>query len=67
MFLEKQITIFERFLKDHVRLKTGVMSAENYIWKYTKIQQKKNSSNNKNVYNYNTISQYYCFTVFLIK
>jgi len=47
MFLEKQITIFERFLKDHMRLKTGVMSAENYIWKYTKIQKKKQQQQQK--------------------
>ncbi len=41
MFPQKQIRILEWFLKDHVALKTGVMTAENsalpsqeYILKY---------------------------------
>ncbi len=48
MFLEQQISISEWFFQDRVKLKTGVMAAEN------------------SQYSQFTISQYYCFTVFLL-
>ncbi len=40
MFFEHQINILEWFLKDHVTLKTGVISiiGINYIQKYIKIE-----------------------------
>ncbi len=60
MFLEQQISILERFLNDHVTLKTGVMMLKiqlciteiNYILKYIKTEKSLNCNN---------ISQYYCF------
>ncbi len=46
MFIEQQISILEWFLKDHVTLKTGVMTLKiqiyvtgiNYILKYSQIE-----------------------------
>jgi len=37
MFLEEQISILERFLKDHVTLKTKVMMLKSQLWSQNNI------------------------------
>ncbi len=39
MFLEQQISILQRFLKDHVTLKTGVMMLKNSAFPYDQINE----------------------------
>jgi len=44
MFLEQQISLIERFLKDHATLKTGVMMLKIHIIYLKYIVLKENSS-----------------------
>jgi len=39
MFLDQQIRILEGFLKDHVKLKTGVMMLKFQLWHFRTLQK----------------------------
>jgi len=69
MFLKQQIRMLERFLKDHVTLKTGVMMLKIKLYDHRNKLNFKAFANRKlyfNILNCNNISQYYCFLIKLM-